>query len=142
MARESFDSLPPLLAELSDIIGLDATLELAKAKGGQRIAVPGKMHQRHWLAQLIGLEAAELLSGYVTDGNRVHLDIPFGPTRSAADRYRRTKALLDRGMSANEIAAATGVHRRTVFNRKRAIEQAEGRDTDADAAPDLFTGEW
>ena len=140
MVRDSFDSLPPLLAELADIIGLEATMTLAEHHGGQRIAVPGKMKPDHWLAGLLGFEAATALSAYVTDGNRVHLDIPYGPAWTKADKWRRTAEMIDKGKSANEIAQALGLTRRAVFDRKKRLAgtTATSRTGRTNEHPDLF----
>lgn len=112
--------LPPLLQDIADCVGLDVALKLAEAKGGQRISVPGKMRRDHWLALLLGFEKAQAFSAYVTDGNSVHLDVPFGP---ATNRYAATQALIDKGLSANEIAAKMDITRRTVFDRKAKMQK-------------------
>lgn len=132
-------SLPPVLQEIADIIGLDAALKLAQAKGGQRVAIPGTVRDGHWLVGLLGREKADELSAYLTDGNRVHLDVPFGPTMNA-NRYRRTYELLDNGKSANEVARALGTTRRTVQRRnaKRTDESGEPHSEHDDRQADLF----
>ncbi len=133
--------LPPGLRDIADVIGLDAALKLAQAKGGQRIAVPGRICDGHWLIEVMGREKAEELSRYLTDGNRIHLDVPFGPTHSGARRNALTYQMLDNGASANEVAAATGVTRRTVFRQKAKRDGSalprEDDDT-GDRQPKLF----
>ena len=59
----SYDWLPPLLAEIAEVAGLDAALALASARGGSRITIPAHPRADHWFARAVGMEAAQLAFG-------------------------------------------------------------------------------
>lgn len=59
------DVMPPILAEIAGVIGLDDTLKLVKHFGGIRIYVPAsprKVRPEHPLAIAIGLDPARQLT--------------------------------------------------------------------------------
>ena len=51
-------TLPPILSEFAEIIGVEATLALAKAYGGGELYVPKRIKDSHKIALLIGAEKA------------------------------------------------------------------------------------
>lgn len=54
--------LPQTIAEISEIVGIDATLRLVEAWGGVRLYVPRQMPEDHLLVSTLGREEAELLA--------------------------------------------------------------------------------
>ena len=68
------EGLPESLRELSDVIGLDATLMLVRHFGGIRLYIPQDA-SGHSLADVLGTEALELLV-QVYGGDR--LEVPKG----------------------------------------------------------------
>lgn len=115
--------LPATLELITEMIGEDAAMALAAAKGGQRIYLPAHIKSGHWLVELIGLEAATLLCEHWTGEALV---VPMGPVGTLAQvqrlmRRRRAEALA-RGLSANQVAAASGYSIRQVY-RTRATQR-------------------
>lgn len=125
----SYSWLPPLLAEIAGVVGLDAALRLAEKKGGGRITVPARAPDGHWLVELLGREAADKLCDHYREvgpegvGRGRNLDLPVGPagTLVAAQRdaRRRVLAAIEGGMSAEEAARQAGVTRRTAYRAKK-----------------------
>lgn len=119
------ETLPPLFDELTAIIGLPAVLKLAGAKGGQRISVPGTIKDGHWLSELLGLDVAQKFADYVTNGARIDLDIPFGPSKGFK-KLARTQAMIEQGLSSNQIAKSLDMTRRGVNKQKAKLRQMDG----------------
>lgn len=106
-------ALPLVLQEIAEAASLDAAWKLAKAKGGQLVFVPAHAREEHWLTDLVGLDAATKICDYYRVQERgTQLLIPMA---SAAQRASLWQQALAAGGTANETAAALGVHRRTVF---------------------------
>lgn len=122
------DGLPPLLAEIAEIAGLEAALAMAEARGGQKIYIPSpdRVGPTHWLAETVGLDAARKLGARF--GSNL-IEIPFGPAASVHRLRRRIARMIEAGASSNTIAAACGVTFRTV-TRHRA--RARGDDAQGD----------
>lgn len=115
------DRMPPLLEEIAEVdgLGLKVALELAAAKGGQRIFIPATVPHDHWLVDIMGLDAARALSDYFCHETGQHIDVPCHTGSYYARRRREYLALEDQGLSANEIAARMGLHNRSVKRRRR-----------------------
>lgn len=122
----SIDWLPPLLAEIADVAGLPAALALAEARGGSRITIPARPGPDHWIVKTIGPEAAERLCAHFRTGvggtKGAILELPVGPSGTAAQTRAKIDALLRKGVSADQIAVSMRVHRTTVFRRKSRID--------------------
>lgn len=133
MTRAGWPDLPVLLAEIADVVGIDAALRIAEIKGGQAVSVPSRLRPDHWLVRAIGQDKAEALSDHFCSGrSRAQLDIPLGPTGSyLADRRRRAAAVaraLADGATASEAARSAGITRRSVQRQKAQRQQARDRD--------------
>lgn len=111
--------LPPVLAEIARVAGLRAAILVGAHKIG-RIYIPtvDRLKPDHWLAVLIGLEAARALSVGLGHGA---LDIP----PAVQWRLRRRKQwevmqqMTAEGASLTEIARALGVDRSTARRARR-----------------------
>ncbi|MGO4286871.1 helix-turn-helix domain-containing protein [Bosea sp. TAB14] len=119
MTRASWPELPPLLAEIAEVAGIDAALAIAEAKGGQQVFVVAHLRPDNWLIGAVGIEKARLISDHFCSGRlRQKLTIPLGPVGSYQALRRRTNRALEeaasRGESANQMAATAGVTTRTV----------------------------
>ena len=126
--------LPDQLQDISNVIGLRDALKLAAAKGGQRISIPGKLKEDHWLSQLLGFEVAQKLCQHITNGSRIAIEMPRGPTSSSAKRNSEIFDMLDAGRAVNDIASAFGVSRRWVL----LLKSQRTRGVATPTYPDLF----
>ncbi len=131
----SYSWLPPLLAEIAEVAGLDAALALAEARGGSRITIPARPRPDHWFAQTVGMEAAEKIAEYYRVGyggaQGATVTVPVGPDGGTARalRLQRSKidAMIREGLSADRIAREVRVHRTTVFRRQAALGRRDTR---------------
>lgn len=132
MTRAGWPDLPPLLAEIADVAGIEAALAIAEAKGGQQVFIVAHLRPGNWLIEAVGIEKATLISDHFCSGrSRQKLTIPFGPAGSYQALRRRTARALEdaasRGESANQMAARAGVTTRTV-HRFRSRRRAHNTD--------------
>lgn len=105
--------LPGLLAEVEEIVGRDAAIRFAIACGGTRIYMPAHIRAEHWLAEALGVSAAEILAKHFSNGHGgVRLEVPMMP------RGLQVKKLSDAGASSREIALKLGIHQRTVHRNR------------------------
>lgn len=118
----NYSDAPRLLAEIADIAGENAARLLSARKGGTVVYIPAYVEDGHWLAELLGIDAARAigrhLSVEMSTGRRTgaHVLIPMHADRIGGARWG---AALSSGKSANEIATMLGVHVRTVHRRRR-----------------------
>ena len=130
-------SLPQQLQDIADMIGLAGALKLADIKGGQRITIPARIKQDHWLVELLGMENAKALANELTHNGyltRISIEMPRGPTSSSARRNSEIFARLDAGENPNQIAQTFGVSRRWVLELKS--RRSNGKSVQQ--LPDLF----
>jgi hypothetical protein len=110
-------SLPGLLNEIADVIGVAGAISLAQKVGGTRIYIPGGITAQHWLADTIGHGPAEKLCAKFASCN---IYIPLGPASAtgaaARQRTETVRAMTDEGLSAPTIARRIGVSVRTVHH--------------------------
>ncbi|KAF0136668.1 MAG: hypothetical protein FD139_727 [Methylocystaceae bacterium] len=128
--------LPPLLAEIAEVAGLVAAVQLAKAKGGTECYIPARAPDDHWLVQCVGREAADKLCAHFvaaieSDSGRsrhgVKILLPLGEAGSRAEARRRVREALEQGKTLSEAARSGGVHQRTVQNiRARMKDKRQG----------------
>jgi hypothetical protein len=110
--------LAPIYQEVAQVAGLDAALKLSAAYGGTRIYLPSaaRLTRVHWLAVCVGWEAAQAICAW-----RGREDIVLPIPAQASPSWRRKIAfdMLASGASVNEVAAASGVHLRTIYEYRR-----------------------
>ncbi len=107
-------NLPLIYRQIAEAAGLEAVRGLAEARAGQRIYIPKTPECNSWLIEAMGeTGAAALCSLYRGEA----IDLPANPfdENSLQARARRIAQAIDAGLSANEIARAEGVTRRTVM---------------------------
>ncbi len=117
--------MTPLLNRIADAVGEPAAVILGREKAGERISIPNTMLPGHWLAQLIGIEAAKAMSEKFGSQK---LDIP---PALGGDKRRRAVTIaqmIDKGYSINTIVRMTGVSRSTVKEhlKKRPRDDGQG----------------
>lgn len=120
------DFLPGVLAEIAEATSVEVAVKIAQAKGGRRVYLPARPAADHWLAQLVGHANALAIGKAIAPGfGGIDMLIPMGPSHSNAQRWRVMHELIDNGRSKREIAAACGVHERTVqMHRNRREDMA------------------
>lgn len=125
--------LSGILAEIASVAGEPAAVLLAARVGGQRVYIPARVSDGHWLVDCVGRQKADLICKHFSFGGKggQHVDIPLGGAGAYA-QLRRTVARrvheLDRQeASASEIAGACGVTTRTV-HKHRARHRGQGKD--------------
>lgn len=114
--------LSPLMQEIVDVIGLAATVRLIDARGGQRIWLPLSIEPDFWLAQLIGIDKTKKLAAYFNYETGSKIDLPSTLRLDMAEKERVFRTMVKEGRSANKIAAANGVSRRWVFEKKKKLQ--------------------
>lgn len=114
------------LAEVAEIVGEDAALAIARARGGTLAVIPAaaNLTDRSWLVRTIGTEKARALAeALVSAKNGDRFLIPLGPDHGLAAYHRaRRRAVteaLDSGATIDEAARAAGVDRSTVIRTKK-----------------------
>lgn len=121
------DLLPQLCQELSEIIGLDATLKLVKAYPGVRLYIPANPHPDHPIAQAIGFDAlCELAKVY----GQETLLLPKLDAAERQIKHQMVASLTAQNHSVRTIALAVG------YSTRR-VEQLRSRQQ-RDDQPDLF----
>lgn len=116
--------MPDSLDELMQVIGSDAAWRLIAAKGGQMVFIPAKIaNQAHPLARIIGLPAARALADHFRVGSTGHsFLVPLG--RAYQQKLAMVRA-LEGGATANQAAAASGMHIRTAYRTRKRLKDDE-----------------
>ena len=108
------EALPGFLADVAELVGSAAALQIAKAKGGQEkvwIPRPGYLKADHWLVETVGIEAAKKIAE-LYQGERV--DIPLGPFAGVrANTHKALRQAIEAGTGSAKAAQLAGVHQRT-----------------------------
>lgn len=119
------DLLPPKLAEIAEVIGVEAALKLSGAWPGIRLHVPKRISAIHAISVAIGLKPAQQLCE-IYGGSDVVI-----PMASRAHKARLILTILeelDAGAKAPELARKYGVHQFTIYRfagDRRRTEQRE-----------------
>lgn len=117
--------LPALLAEIAEVAGLKAALQLAAERGGNRVYIPERAADDHWLVRAVGREAADMICAHFAVPSGIELEVPRGPTGRQAEHYRRLSQLIAEGAPSGQITHELGISRRTVTRHR-----AKRRDPD------------
>lgn len=123
--------LPAVLIEIAEVIGSEAMWALVRACGGTSIYIPANIGQGHWLAGLVGLDAARQLALHFRDTTA---DLtPIGrklliPMASASQNAHAWRRVLDAQPSLTEIARQMGVHERTALRRRNRWREQASED--------------
>lgn len=118
--------MTPLLNRIADVAGERAAIILGREKAGERISIPNTMGADHWLAKLVGLDAALAMSA--SFGSQ-KIDIP---PALGGDKRRRAVTIaqmIDKGYSINTIVRLTGVSRSTVKEHLKRQPRDDGQGT-------------
>lgn len=129
---DAYEGLPALMAEVASVTTLDAAFALFEARGGNRVYIPAKALDDHWLVKLVGRAAADqLIAHFVANGTGIELELPRGPTGGRADTWRRLYKMLAEGRSSSEITRNLGISRDTVkYHRALLRKRPDDRQLD------------
>ncbi|MFN3990035.1 MAG: hypothetical protein ACK4IS_07235 [Erythrobacter sp.] len=117
------DPLPQVLADIAMIAGEEAARRVAEAVGGTRVYIPPHPGPDHWLAKLLGLEAARKIADHFTAGvGGARVDIPLGDSGFIAGQQARIDAMILAGRSERDIALACGYTERSVRRRRARLK--------------------
>lgn len=117
--NEALRHLPQKLAEIAEVVGIEAALKMSEAWPGQRVYVPKTVSSEDALALHIGLKLARKLAE-VYGGETVV--VPMASMRRR--QILRFKALekYEAGATASEVSREFGVH---LFSLYRWASEAE-----------------
>lgn len=105
------ESLPIVLQQVAEALGIAVALRLAMDFGGREIYIPARVKEDHPLVKSLGLSAARKLIQLFSPGA---IEIPLGPTTFDARMAAAIKDRLEHGESEAKIARALRIHIRTV----------------------------
>ncbi|MCB1470895.1 MAG: hypothetical protein KDK08_27890 [Rhizobiaceae bacterium] len=120
IARQS-SSLPGILGEIADAVGVDAALQVAREYGGVRKDIPAEARMDHWLTDCLGYELADKVCRHLAiqdaDGRRkgviYHEVIPLGPASMMKRARRQLAEAILSGKSVRAASREAGLHERT-----------------------------
>jgi hypothetical protein len=108
------DDLPGVLSEMAHATSVASALKVAQAVGGTRVYIPARVQEDHWLCHIVGHADAKAICAAIAPAQSgLDILVPMGPT-SHIMRWRKTQALIDKGLPKREIARAVGIHERGV----------------------------
>lgn len=117
------EPLPGVLAEIAEVVGDVAAIQIAAHKGGTLVYFPARITESHWLSVLIGFDKAKKLCQHFTDrrvGQRI--DIPLFTNGTYKDMQRKiAKRIHDMDAddaSSAKIARTLGITHRTVHRHR------------------------
>lgn len=117
------DPLPSVLNDIAMIAGEEAARRVADAVGGTLVYLPPHPGPDHWLAKLIGIEAARKIADHFTAGvGPRRLEIPLGDVGFLASTQARCDAMLLAGRSERDIALALRYTIRGVRKRRARLK--------------------
>lgn len=118
--------LPALLRDIADAFGDEVALALARQWGGQYLRLPAEAEADHPIARALGVPVLRFL---IDRHDRLErIVIPKGPREDARLRRRMIAEMTARGATVNEIAAATGLHVRSVHAAKARLRDDRQRE--------------
>lgn len=114
--------LPHLLREMAEAFDLRAALRFGELFGGRYLHLPAEARPDHPVAQALGVAVLQWL---IDRHDRLErITVPKGCHQDRAQMAALMRQLMARGDTADQIAAATGLHVRQV-HRWRAKARAE-----------------
>ncbi|MDQ2084688.1 hypothetical protein RA307_31290 [Xanthobacteraceae bacterium Astr-EGSB] len=126
-------SLPGVLAEIAEVAGEAAALQICAEYGGKDVYIPASCSDNHPLAQCVGREKADLICAHLavggSSGQRFYIPLVEGGAFKALQRTiaRNVHEESVAGKSARDIAGGNGISERTV-RRHRAAHRGTSKD--------------
>lgn len=120
--------LPGVLREIAEIVGVDATLTLARARGGTEVYIPAQSRPGHWLVKAVGEQAARRICREYAGAT---LMLPLGPTGTMAQARHVADRMIREGHSSAAIASTVGLTTRAIERRRqRRRDRRDPRQTE------------
>jgi hypothetical protein len=118
-------NLPGILAEIAQLVGEPAAVNIAARVGGSRVYIPATVADDHWLVECVGRAKAEqICRHFAVDGGGQEIDVPIAGGGAYAQLRRavarRIHELDLAKKSEREIAKDVRVTGRTVRRHRRA----------------------
>lgn len=116
MTEPAADILPGVLAEVAEVAGREAALDLALHMGGQPLHVPkpGHIAPEHPLVRAVGATAARIVADRF-QGESLYIPIA---------RRAQVLKLAEQGLPNGDIARRLGISRRSVERHRQATTVA------------------
>ncbi|EFO31656.1 conserved hypothetical protein [Roseibium sp. TrichSKD4] len=128
------EDLPGYLGEIAEAAGVDAALAIAEVRGGTRIDIPARVSEGHWLIDVVGREAADLICEYFRtlspdqrEAGARHIVIPRGPAAILKQAQQRLEKELLLGASVRSAARASGLSERTAFRVQKKLRDRQNK---------------
>ena len=125
-----FAKIPSGLAEMVEIVGLEAALTIVELRGGIAIYVPARARENHWLVHHIGFDALKRL---VDHYGGEEIEIPCCTAAMRAEMDAEILAKWRAGISQSALARMYRITERTVRKMRRRAEHAERMAREAEA---------
>jgi DNA-binding NarL/FixJ family response regulator len=125
--------LPGVLAEIAEVAGEAAAVQICARAGGTRVYIPATCSDDHWLVECVGREKADRICAHLAGGERSgqRYEIPLaerGAYRALRMAVARQVHELDAAAkSSRDIAREAGISQRTV-HRHRAAHRGDNKD--------------
>lgn len=103
--------LPGVLGLISEEVGVEVAVKLARARGGRPVYIPQNPKTDMELVKIVGIGPARAISKLLGHGN---LLVPLGSFGGEKGRHERIRRMWREGFPMAEIAAEVDVHLRTV----------------------------
>jgi Mor family transcriptional regulator len=110
---ELINELPESLAQMVDVISVEALIKLVDSFGGQDLYIPAKLEPDSTISLVIGSGDAELLSKYYHGS-----DIAIPTLKRLREKYRNIEIrnLKSQGISSNKLASDFNLTKRQINN--------------------------
>jgi hypothetical protein len=105
--------LPNVLAEIAEVAGVTAALQLSRARAGNTVYIPlpESLTPDHWLVGIVGMEAATAIA---TRFSSDQISIPLAGNGARGSVWRALRAAISEGRKTGEAARLVGVSDRTI----------------------------
>lgn len=113
-------ALPGILAEIAEVAGEAAALQLARTLGGTELKVSGR--PKGALAKVVGATAAAKIAAAL---GPTKILVPMASARGQRGRREQVAKMLAEGASARQAALACDVHTRTVERVSRKVRESD-----------------
>ena len=112
--------LPHMLFEMAEEFGLAVALRFGAEFGGHRLPIPEKPVDDHPVAAAFGMDVLVWMIKRWPKSNPL---VPLGPHSPYKRLIAETRRLLQDGEDSAAIIRAVGVHERTIYRHRKALNE-------------------